>query len=39
MLGQVMNMVLPQVVGYKIVGKLNEICTSTDAVLTIIKVS
>jgi len=37
MLGQVMNMVLPQVVGYKIVGKLNEICTSTDAVLTIIK--
>ena len=38
MLGQVMNMVLPQVVGYKVVGQLNEICTSTDVVLTIIKV-
>lgn len=38
MLGQAISMVLPQVVGYKITGKLNEMCTSTDVVLTITKV-
>ena len=37
MLGQAINMVLPEVVGYKIIGKLNEMCTSTDVVLTITK--
>jgi len=38
MLGQAINILLPQVIGYKIVGTLNELCTSTDLVLTIIKV-
>ncbi len=38
MVGQAINMILPPVVGYKIFGKLNEICTSTDVVLTITKV-
>ena len=37
MLGQAISMVLPPVVGYKIKGKLNELCTSTDVVLTITK--
>lgn len=37
MLGQAISMVLPQVVGYKITGKLSEMCTSTDVVLTITK--
>ncbi|KAG8181414.1 hypothetical protein JTE90_023577 [Oedothorax gibbosus] len=37
MLGQAISMVLPQVVGYKLVGKLNPIVTSTDVVLTITK--
>lgn len=39
MLGQSISMVLPPVVGYKITGKLNDICTSTDVVLTITKVT
>ena len=38
MLGQSISMVLPEVVGYKIIGKLNEMCTSTDVVLSITKV-
>ena len=38
MLGQAISLVLPQVVGYKISGKLNEMCTSTDIVLAITKV-
>ena len=38
MLGQSISMVLPEVVGYKIKGKLNEMCTSTDVVLSITKV-
>jgi len=38
MFGQAINIVLPQVIGFKIVGNLNELCTSTDVVLTIIKV-
>jgi aconitate hydratase len=38
MLGQAISMVLPPVVGYRISGKLNEMCTSTDVVLTITKV-
>ncbi|XP_042904296.1 cytoplasmic aconitate hydratase isoform X2 [Parasteatoda tepidariorum] len=37
MLGQAISMVLPQVVGYKLVGKLNSLVTSTDVVLTITK--
>jgi aconitate hydratase len=37
MLGQAISMVLPKVIGYKITGKLNEMCTSTDVVLTITK--
>lgn len=39
MLGQAISMVLPQVVGYKITGTLNQLVTSTDVVLTITKVS
>ena len=35
MLGQTISMVLPQVVGVKLTGKLNQICTATDLVLTI----
>ncbi len=38
MFGQTINLVLPQVVGYRIHGKLNDMCTSTDAVLAITKV-
>lgn len=38
MLGQSISMVLPQVVGYKLVGKLPSLATSTDLVLTITKV-
>ncbi|CAM9888230.1 unnamed protein product [Lampetra planeri] len=37
MLGQPISMVLPEVVGYKLVGKVNPISTSTDVVLTITK--
>lgn len=37
MLGQPISMVLPQVVGYKLVGKLSPLVTSTDVVLTITK--
>ncbi|CAH0396022.1 unnamed protein product [Bemisia tabaci] len=37
MLGQAISMLLPEVVGYKIVGKLNQYATSTDLVLTITK--
>lgn len=37
MLGQAISMLLPQVVGYKIVGELNQYVTSTDLVLTITK--
>ncbi|KAL7641800.1 UNVERIFIED_CONTAM: hypothetical protein RMT77_007674 [Armadillidium vulgare] len=37
MLGQSISMVLPQVVGYKITGKLSPLATSTDVVLTITK--
>jgi len=38
MLGQVISMVVPKVVGYKITGAMNPIATSTDVVLTITKV-
>lgn len=38
MLGQPISMVLPQVVGYKLTGKLPPFATSTDLVLTITKV-
>jgi aconitate hydratase len=38
MLGQAISMLLPKVVGYKIVGQLNQYATSTDLVLTITKV-
>lgn len=37
MLGQSLSMVLPQVVGYKFTGKLQEGCTATDLVLTVAK--
>ncbi|KAK2167720.1 hypothetical protein LSH36_25g10021 [Paralvinella palmiformis] len=37
MLGQSISMVLPQVVGYKIIGQLGQLTTSTDVVLTITK--
>ncbi|XP_039255789.2 cytoplasmic aconitate hydratase-like [Styela clava] len=37
MLGQAISMVLPQVVGYKISGKIDALATSTDVVLTITK--
>lgn len=39
MLGQSISMLLPQVVGYKLYGELNQYVTSTDLVLTITKVS
>eukprot|EP01132_Coremiostelium_polycephalum_P005985 gene5985-7457_t len=37
MLGQPMSMVLPEVVGYKFVGKLSDTATATDLVLTVTK--
>lgn len=37
MLGQSISMLLPEVIGYKLVGKLNSLVTSTDLVLTITK--
>ncbi|XP_063899489.1 cytoplasmic aconitate hydratase [Helicoverpa armigera] len=37
MLGQAISMLLPKVVGYKLVGELNPLATSTDTVLTITK--
>ncbi|CAG0895999.1 unnamed protein product, partial [Darwinula stevensoni] len=37
MLGQCISMVLPPVVGYRIVGHLNPLATATDVVLTITK--
>lgn len=37
MLGQSIAMLLPEVVGYKLSGKLNPLATSTDLVLTITK--
>lgn len=37
MLGQAVSMVLPQVVGYKLVGEVPNYTTSTDVVLTITK--
>ncbi|GAB0094873.1 cytoplasmic aconitate hydratase [Sergentomyia squamirostris] len=37
MLGQAIAMLLPEVIGYKLVGKLSSLATSTDLVLTITK--
>jgi len=37
MLGQAISMVLPEVVGYRITGRLSQLATSTDVVLTITK--
>uniref|UniRef100_A0A1L8E113 Cytoplasmic aconitate hydratase n=1 Tax=Nyssomyia neivai TaxID=330878 RepID=A0A1L8E113_9DIPT len=37
MLGQAISMLLPEVIGYKLVGKLSPLATSTDLVLTITK--
>ena len=37
MLGQAISMVLPQVIGYRLVGNLPDFATSTDVVLTITK--
>ena len=39
MLGQAISMVLPKVVGYKLIGEINPLATSTDVVLTITKVN
>jgi aconitate hydratase len=38
MLGQAISMVLPKVIGYKLVGIANQLVTSTDIVLTVTKV-
>ena len=38
MLGQAISMVVPEVVGYKIMGHVGRFITSTDVVLTITKV-
>lgn len=35
MLGQSIAMLLPEVIGYKLIGKLNLLATSTDLVLTV----
>lgn len=37
MLGQAISMLIPEVVGYKLVGRLSPLVTSTDLVLTITK--
>ncbi|XP_075152007.1 cytoplasmic aconitate hydratase-like [Haematobia irritans] len=37
MLGQSISMLLPEVIGYKLIGKLGPLVTSTDLVLTITK--
>ena len=39
MLGQTISMVLPKVVGYKLMGRIGKWTTSTDVVLTITKVN
>ena len=39
MLGQTISMVLPKVVGYKLIGNVGKWTTSTDVVLTITKVN
>merc|ERR1711935_1291913 len=35
MLGQTISMVLPQVVGFRLTGEIDQLATSTDVVLTI----
>lgn len=37
MLGQHIQMVLPEVIGFKLTGKLNRYITGTDLVLTVVK--
>lgn len=37
MLGQSITMLLPEVIGYKLIGKLSSLATSTDLVLTVTK--
>jgi aconitate hydratase len=37
MLGQVISMVLPEVVGFKLTNKLDPLCTATDLVLTCVE--
>jgi aconitate hydratase len=39
MLSQAISMLIPKVVGYKLIGELNQYVTSTDLVLTITKVN
>lgn len=39
MLGQAISMILPEVVGCKLIGEIGPLTTSTDVVLTITKVS
>jgi len=38
MLGEAISMVLPQVVGFKLTGKLSQVATATDLVLTVTKI-
>lgn len=38
MLGQTISMVLPEVIGVRLTGKLDKICTATDLVLTITEI-
>ena len=38
MLGQSISMVLPKVIGFKLIGEIDPLVTSTDVVLTITKV-
>jgi len=37
MLGQAISMVLPEVIGFKLSGKLSEVATATDLVLTVVQ--
>ena len=37
MLGQHISMVIPDVIGFKLTGKLNKFVTATDLVLTVVK--
>ena len=37
MLGQAITMLIPQVIGFKLTGKLKKTCTATDLVLTIVQ--
>eukprot|EP01054_Gregarina_sp_Poly1_P002118 Gregarina_sp_Poly_1__2117@NODE_1560_length_3848_cov_294_844221_g1029_i0_p1_GENE_NODE_1560_length_3848_cov_294_844221_g1029_i0NODE_1560_length_3848_cov_294_844221_g1029_i0_p1_ORF_typecomplete_len586_score76_74Aconitase/PF00330_20/5e153PTVENN/PF04829_13/6_4PTVENN/PF04829_13/3_7_NODE_1560_length_3848_cov_294_844221_g1029_i08532610 len=38
MLGQPIYMVVPQVIGFKLTGKMDDLCTATDLVLTVTRI-